>query len=74
MPRRDATGPVGMTVQLAESGDAAWTETTGDDGVLTITDSDTPATSHDFYVAVSASPTSVGVKSANKLKITFTYQ
>lgn len=70
----DATGPVGMTVQLAEQGDAAWTTTTGNDGVLAIADSDTPATSHDFFVAVSASPTSVGVKSANRLKVTFTYQ
>lgn len=66
--------PVGLDLQLAESGDAAWTNADGSAAALTITDSDTPATSHDFYVAISASPSSVGVKSANKIRVEFTYQ
>jgi hypothetical protein len=66
--------PSGMTVQMAEQGDAAWTEAHGSGSALSISDSDTPATSHDFYVAISASPSSVGVKSANKCRIEFTYQ
>lgn len=70
----DANAPSNMTVQLAEQGDAAWTEAHGSGSALAIDDSDTPATDHYFYVAISASPTSVGVKSANKVKIAFTYQ
>jgi hypothetical protein len=66
--------PSGMTVQMAEQGDAAWTQAHGSGSALSISDSDTPATDHDFYVAISASPTSVGVKSANKARIEFTYQ
>lgn len=68
------TAPVGMDVYLAEGGDAAWTNADGSASALSISDSSTPATSHDFFIAVSASPTSVGVKSANKLRIEFTYQ
>lgn len=66
--------PVGMDVYLAEQGDEAWTNADGSAAALTISDSDTPATDHYFYVAVSASPSSVGVKSANKLRVEFTYQ
>jgi hypothetical protein len=66
--------PVGMDVYLAELGDAAWTEAHGSGSALAIDDSDTPAEDHDFYVSVSASPSSVGVKSANKLRVEFTYQ
>jgi len=66
--------PTGMDVYLAESGDAAWTNADGSAAALTIADSDTPATDHYFYVALSASPSSVGVKSANKVRVQFTYQ
>lgn len=68
------TAPVGMDVYLAEQGDAAWTNADGSAAALTISDSDTPATSHAFYIAISASPSSVGVKSANKVRLEFTYQ
>lgn len=66
--------PTGTDVYLAEQGDAAWTNADGSAAALTITDSSTPATSHDFYIAISVSPSTVGVKSANKLRIEFTYQ
>ena len=68
------TAPTGMDVYLAESGDAAWTNADGSAAALTITDSDTPATDHYFYIAVSASPSSVGVKDSNKIRCEFTYQ
>jgi hypothetical protein len=66
--------PTDMTVQMAESGDSAWTQAHGSGNALAIDDSDTPATSHSFFVSVSASPSTVGVKSANKARIEFTYQ
>lgn len=66
--------PTAMNVYMAEQGDANWTQAHGSGSALTITDSTTPATGHDFYVAISASPTTVGVKSANKVRIAFTYQ
>ena len=52
--------PTGMTVQMAEVGDSAWTQAHGSGNALAIGDSTTPATSHNFYVAVSASPATVG--------------
>lgn len=66
--------PSGMTVQLAEQGDTTWVQAHGSASALTLGDHTTPATSHDFYVAISASPSSVGVKSANKVRLEFTYQ
>ena len=66
--------PVGMDVYLAEQGDAEWTNADGSAAALGLADSDTPAESHDFFVLVSAKPSSVGVKSANKLRCEFTYQ
>ena len=66
--------PSGMNVYLAEQGDSSWTQAHGSGNALTLDNHSTAATSHDFYVAISASPTSVGVKSANKIRIEFTYQ
>ena len=66
--------PTGMDVQLAEQGDTSWTNADGSAAALTISDSTTPATAHHFYIAASASPSSVGVKSSNKYRIEFTYQ
>ena len=66
--------PSGMNVYLAEQGDSSWTQAHGSGNALTLNNHSTAATSHDFYVAISASPTSVGVKSANKLRLEFVYQ
>lgn len=66
--------PVGMTVQAFEKGDTAWKQIHGSANALVLDNKTTPATSHHFYIALSASPTSVGVKSANKVRIEFTYQ
>ena len=70
----DANAPTGMNVYLAEQGDTTWKLAHGSGNALTLNDQTTPATSHDFYVAISASPTSIGTKDSNKVKITFTYQ
>jgi hypothetical protein len=66
MVHTTTNAPTGVTFYALESGDAAWTNARVSRSALSIADSTTPATSHDFYVAVSASPESVGVKSANK--------
>jgi hypothetical protein len=66
--------PSGMTVYAFESGDAAWTQIHGSGSALSVSDSSTGATDHYFYIGLSASPSSVGVKSANKVRIEFTYQ
>lgn len=68
-----ATAPVGMTVYMAESGEN-WSNVGGSAAALSIADSSTPATSHDFYISVSATPTSVGVKSDNEFYLSYTYQ
>lgn len=64
--------PTGVTFQAAEQGDAAWTNAEGSAAALTVTD-DTAATSHDYYIAVSASPESVGEKTAFTLRDELTY-
>lgn len=69
-----ANAPTGMNVKMAELGDTNFTDAHGSGSALSITDSTTPATSHDFYILLSASPTTVGVKSANKARLEFTYQ
>ena len=69
-----ATAPTNLDVYLAEGGDAAWTNADGSAAALSLTDSDTPATSHDFFVAMSVSPSAVGTQSANKVYFGFTYQ
>jgi hypothetical protein len=69
-----SAAPTGTTVQLMQQSKSAWVQAHGSGSALSIDDSSTPATTHNFYVLVSVSPTSVGVKSANKLRLEFTYQ
>ncbi|PIY96082.1 MAG: hypothetical protein COY66_04995 [Candidatus Kerfeldbacteria bacterium CG_4_10_14_0_8_um_filter_42_10] len=64
--------PTGVTFQAAEKGDPNWTNAEGSAAALTITDEAT-GTSHDYYIAVSASPESVGLKTAFKLRDELTY-
>jgi hypothetical protein len=70
----ETNAPTGTNLYLAEVGDTNWTQAHGSGSALSLSDSSTPATSHDFYVAISASPTSIGDKTANKIKLAFTYQ
>lgn len=66
------TGPTEVDFRAAEQGDANWTEAEGSGSAVTITD-DTAATSHDYYIAISASPTTVGEKTAFKIRSELTY-
>src|SRR5690606_11152695 len=53
--------PDGVDLRLAESRDANFTQAEGSASALELTDS-AAATSHDFFIIISASPTSVGEK------------
>jgi hypothetical protein len=68
-----ATAPVGVDLRLAEVGDANFTEAEGSGAPCELADQTTPATSHDFFVVASASPTSVGLKTAFALRCELTY-
>lgn len=64
--------PTGVTFYAAEVGDTNWTNAEGSAAALALTDQST-GTSHDFYIACSASPESVGFKDAFELAIELTY-
>lgn len=64
--------PVGVTFWAAEQGDTNWTAAEGSAAAVTITD-DSTAESHDYYFLISASPESVGLKTAFKLRIELVY-
>lgn len=64
--------PTGVTFKAFEQGDSAWTSAGGSASAVTIND-DTASTSHDYYFGISASPDSVGLKTAFKLRIELTY-
>ncbi len=66
-----ATPPAGVDIRAAEVGNANFTEIEGSGKALAIAD-DTAATSHDYYIVISASPTSVGAKTG-KVRIELTY-
>lgn len=57
-----ATPPVGITFKAAEQGDASWTDAEGSGSPVTLNDK-TANTSHDYFVQISGSPDSVGLKS-----------
>lgn len=64
--------PTEIDFRAAEQGDANWTEAEGSAAAVTVTD-DTTNTSHDYYLLVSASPTTVGEKTAFKIRSELTY-
>lgn len=64
--------PTGVDFRIAEQGDANFTEAEGSAAGCTVND-DTTATSHDYYFLISASPTSVGRKTAFKIRSELTY-
>jgi hypothetical protein len=67
-----ATAPTGVDVRAAEVGDANFTEAEGSGAALALDDQSTD-TDHDFFIAVSASPTSVGLKDDFAFRIELTY-
>lgn len=70
----ESTAPTNTDVYCFESGDAAWTNIDGSANALSLSDSDTPATSHSFYMGINVKPTAIGVKDSNAVKFAFTYQ
>ena len=69
----DSAVPTEVTFQCAEQADTAWTNAEGSGAAMTL-DDNTTDTSHDFYLALSASPEAVGDKTAFAVKIQLTYQ
>lgn len=65
--------PTDVTFQAAEQGNSTWTNAEGSASAVQLADNTTPATDHDFYLLVSASPDSVGEKTAFKVRIELTY-
>jgi hypothetical protein len=65
-------GPTGVTFYAAEQGDSSWTNAEGSGSALSLDDSGS-STSHDFYVACSCSPDSVGTKGDFALRMELTY-
>ena len=63
--------PEGVVAQMAESGDDVWTEAGGSGNALSLDDKAISG-DHDFYVAFSAKPTTIGAKSG-KYRIELTY-
>jgi len=64
--------PTGVTFKAAEQGGSTWIGAGGSAAAVAVAD-DTTATSHDYYFAISASPDSVGTKTAFKLRMELTY-
>lgn len=67
-----STGPTEVDLRMAEQADANWTEAEGSGAPVTVND-DTTATSHDYFFLISASPTTVGEKTAFKIRDELTY-
>jgi hypothetical protein len=65
-------GPTGVTFVAAEATDIIFTAAEGSGSALTLTDQGA-STSHDFFIIVSASPDSVGLKDAFSIRIELTY-
>jgi len=68
----DANAPTSVTVYGAETGDAAWTAAGGSGSAVTLTDQGSNVT-HYFYLVMSASPDTVGEKTAFAWKISIDY-
>ena len=67
-----ATAPANVDVRAAEIGDTNFTQAEGQGSALALADQ-ASATSHDYDIAVSASPETVGLKSAFAFRFEGTY-
>lgn len=65
--------PTSVSFWACEAGDGSWTGAEGSGSSLSLDDQATSTTDHDFYVAVSAAPNSIGSKSFT-LRAELTYQ
>jgi len=66
------SAPTGVTFQALEQGDTNWTNAEGQASGVSL-GNQSASTSHDFYVAMSASPESVGEKTAFAVRAELTY-
>lgn len=57
-----ATPPVGIDVRVAEITDTNFTQAEGSGSPLLLADQGTPATDHDYYIVISYSPLTAGMK------------
>lgn len=67
----DATAMVGVTFQAIEQSNTTWVAANGLGSAVSLANQGA-STSHNFYIALSASPTSTGAKTG-KIKMTLTY-
>jgi hypothetical protein len=67
-----ANKPVNVSFHAAEVTDTLFTQATGSANGLTLSDQGA-ATSHDFYILLSASPDAVGEQTSFRLRIELTY-
>ena len=67
----DATAMSGVTFQAFEQGNSSWTAANGSGAALSLADQ-SAATTHNFYIGFSASPSSTGAKTG-KVKASLTY-
>ena len=67
----DTTALIGVDLQAAEQGNSTWTAANGSGSALSLANQGA-STTHNFYVILSASPTSPGAKSGS-VKLTITY-
>lgn len=67
----DATAMSGVTVQAIEQSNTTWIAANGSGSAVSLANQ-SAATSHDFYIALSLSPSSTGAKTG-KIKISLTY-
>jgi len=65
--------PIGVACWAFEKGDSAWSNASGLNNALELADQTAPATSHNYYIGVSAGPTTVGAKTNWKLRLDLTY-
>ena len=67
----DATGMVGVTVQAIEQSNTSWVAANGSGSAVNLANQ-SASTSHNFYLAMSLSPSSTGAKTG-KFKVSLTY-
>lgn len=67
-----ATAPANITFKAAQQGNSTWVDAEGQGTPVNLADQ-TASTSHDFFILISASPDTVGLKTAFALRIELTY-
>ena len=66
--------PTNIDFRMGEYGDDAWSSPEGSAAAKSLASRSAPATSHDYYLFVSASPEVVGTLTAFRIQIELTYQ